>query len=103
MNLLDIKRTLINIIKETPGVKGFNVYDFENLNAIDLQNDECLESIFAERTEKGWSIRCALTILRGLSAKRIVNEIYQQMNYILKPMGEKIYKLNIMIKGVSDE
>ncbi|EFF41216.1 hypothetical protein [Mycoplasmopsis alligatoris] len=103
MDLLDVKNALVEVIKVTPGVKGLNVYDLVNTTVVDLNEEEWAENIFVEETSKGWAIRCAITILRGISAKNIVNEIHQQLNFKFKKKNKVLYKLNIMIKGVSDE
>lgn len=103
MDTNKLQKILLDVLKNTPGIKKIHPYDLVGVNVEDSDPEVWKDLILAEKTAKGWDLKVAITILRGIQAKSLVNNVFKQLNFLLKNTQEKIFQLNILIKGVHDE
>ncbi|WP_412031663.1 hypothetical protein [Metamycoplasma buccale] len=97
MNLSDIKQIINSAILTIAGIIGFK--------SLDNSNDKLDESnILIEKSkndDQTINITMGLVILSKVSAKSIVEAIYQNLTYLLSKNNLKLGELFIYIKGTN--
>lgn len=103
MDLEQAREIFLQVLSSIPGIVSIHEINLSS-DQIDEENRKDINEILqVEKLQKGWRFGCSLVILYGLSAKSIVNQIYKQLKFILSKNKEKIYGINIFIKGVHYE
>lgn len=103
MDLEQAREIFLQVLSSIPGIVSIHAINLNSEQSESETDKNIYEILQVEKLQKGWRFGCSLKILYGLSAKSIVNQIYKQLKFILSNNKEKLYGINIFIKGVHYE
>ncbi|QJR44365.1 hypothetical protein [Mycoplasma miroungirhinis] len=89
---------ILNAVSSIVGIVGFADLDFLSDNENTKNNN--YQQIIIKDNNSQHSISIGIIILSNVSAKSIIEQIYQTINYILNKYKINLANLDIFIRGI---
>ncbi|MEE3928385.1 hypothetical protein V2E24_02225 [Mycoplasmopsis ciconiae] len=104
MDLMDIKKIFLSSLTMAPGVAKVHpcFVDYsEKESSVEVNTDQqMLDALIVERDNNGFSLKCTISIIHGVNAKNLINDIHKYLMFNLKKINVKHFSLSVYIKGV---
>ncbi|UUM19780.1 MULTISPECIES: hypothetical protein [unclassified Mycoplasma] len=97
-----MKQLFVQTLSSVPGIVNIQANQ-DNLNKTQNTNNvNYVDLIEVFHTPQGWDFIAAVSILNGVPAKCVLEELQSQMQHELKKHNQKVNNITIFIRGVEN-